>query len=666
MNVNKSYYAINSTMEGLAFHLGTAPFVSTPTATPNMSGWGTQFTFTVYFADADMDTNNILMWRSYDNTTWQFVNSTTASSSGTTLTLHQNFTCGEALAYPGRQIYFKFNTTDPFNYTAETTSVTSNLTFDNVTVSLNSSSSANVSMLNATATLIFRIYDSSNSTYPNGIGGLAWVAENGVSYRTLNCTTSSGYCTVSYKPNSSTSIIGTQYWWGVSNESCYEYQNSMAQALEVTNPINATGIYPYAVVNGSPANISVYVSGGYASVWANVTLPDANVSKLMLTNNANTSFSQTSLTGRYNVTFYANDSSGNLVNRTGYYFEAFAPVTLNLSVISSNSSGVNSSVTFYYRNESCSSNASANGSFTGQVASSILDILIRGYADRAEVVLRNVNISYQGSRIFGLDKHTSTSGYLITYGINNTYNFSGATVTLYYDDAGYSNESGLKLHKCDSYDFVARSCSGSWSDVTSNATQNTTGHYFTLNVTSFSGFSVDEYTETSPPTTPTGSYVTTGTGCTINWSCGSWSGCLPNGTQARVCKDLGTCKRSDKTETMNCTYISPASCFDRTLNENESDVDCGGPCPMPCEIGKHCAAASDCFSGFCDDGVCKAKPQAAPQGWQEPVQTGVSYALYTYVLWCADFAMLVLAFVLLLIVIRKMRKHRIQKDEAPS
>jgi hypothetical protein len=70
------------------------------------------------------------------------------------------------------------------------------------------------------------------------------------------------------------------------------------------------------------------------------------------------------------------------------------------------------------------------------------------------------------------------------------------------------------------------------------------------------------------------------------------------------------------------------------------------------------------MSGSCDDGICKAKPQAAPQGGQEPGQvTGISYAQYAYIFWCADFAMLVLAFVLLLVVIRKMKKYKTRNNE---
>ncbi|WP_437282022.1 hypothetical protein WME90_16115 [Sorangium sp. So ce375] len=46
------------------------------------------------------------------------------------------------------------------------------------------------------------------------------------------------------------------------------------------------------------------------------------------------------------------------------------------------------------------------------------------------------------------------------------------------------------------------------------------------------------------------------------------------------------------------------ACDDGTRNNEETDVDCGGSTCPQCEIAKACAAAEDCTSGFCADGVC--------------------------------------------------------------
>ena len=45
------------------------------------------------------------------------------------------------------------------------------------------------------------------------------------------------------------------------------------------------------------------------------------------------------------------------------------------------------------------------------------------------------------------------------------------------------------------------------------------------------------------------------------------------------------------------------SCSDGVLNQDESDVDCGGSCD-PCPTGRRCHADSDCASGYCRGGTC--------------------------------------------------------------
>lgn len=46
-------------------------------------------------------------------------------------------------------------------------------------------------------------------------------------------------------------------------------------------------------------------------------------------------------------------------------------------------------------------------------------------------------------------------------------------------------------------------------------------------------------------------------------------------------------------------------CFDGVRDDNESDVDCGGPCP-PCDPGMRCDDPSDCTSKSCNDHTCAA------------------------------------------------------------
>jgi len=49
--------------------------------------------------------------------------------------------------------------------------------------------------------------------------------------------------------------------------------------------------------------------------------------------------------------------------------------------------------------------------------------------------------------------------------------------------------------------------------------------------------------------------------------------------------------------------FSPPTCNDGLMNQNETDVDCGGECSS-CFAGAGCQQPEDCDSGLCENGVC--------------------------------------------------------------
>ncbi|MEB2310217.1 MAG: hypothetical protein OZ921_14525 [Sorangiineae bacterium] len=49
-----------------------------------------------------------------------------------------------------------------------------------------------------------------------------------------------------------------------------------------------------------------------------------------------------------------------------------------------------------------------------------------------------------------------------------------------------------------------------------------------------------------------------------------------------------------------------SSCYDGAQNGPESDVDCGGDCPL-CAVGSACRVARDCASGLCNASVCEER-----------------------------------------------------------
>ena len=308
-----------------------------------------------------------------------------------------------------------------------------------------------------------------------------------------------------------------------------------------TLQISSTTISPYAVINGS--NVTLSISANNAeSVWATITKPDSSQENLTLTNNANTNFTNTTLLNRYNVTFYANDSSGEIVSSILDYFETFEPITFNFTVIDFTGTGVNSSWDLLYRDEVVASSSSPTGNHSITIPNTPADLRFKDSTQRLQVILRNINVTIENNKQFGVEKHPQASGYLTTYAVNNTdnYAFTNSTIRIYYDDliGSITNEANLQLHKCDNYDFAERSCSGSWTDVTSSATQDTGSDFFEYLTTTFSGFSIKQYVA------PAGGGGRSVEVCVYDlnydWACGEWSGCTDN-VQIRVCKTRNNC-----------------------------------------------------------------------------------------------------------------------------
>jgi len=51
-----------------------------------------------------------------------------------------------------------------------------------------------------------------------------------------------------------------------------------------------------------------------------------------------------------------------------------------------------------------------------------------------------------------------------------------------------------------------------------------------------------------------------------------------------------------------CTdYNVSDTCFDGKMNNNETDVDCGGDICYPCKPGQPCKVDTDCFTDLCDN-----------------------------------------------------------------
>jgi hypothetical protein len=79
-----------------------------------------------------------------------------------------------------------------------------------------------------------------------------------------------------------------------------------------------------------------------------------------------------------------------------------------------------------------------------------------------------------------------------------------------------------------------------------------------------------------------------GGNCALGQTCASAADCLSG--------------RCDLVEDI-CT---DSTCFDGKWTPGETSVDCGGACPMQCQIGEGCQEDADCNSGFCNGQLCVA------------------------------------------------------------
>lgn len=100
--------------------------------------------------------------------------------------------------------------------------------------------------------------------------------------------------------------------------------------------------------------------------------------------------------------------------------------------------------------------------------------------------------------------------------------------------------------------------------------------------------------------------------CQRKWVCSPWGNCQPDGIQTRVCYDASKCDErrgvlfstnGKPNETQSCEYVP--QCDDNVLNQDETDVDCGGDICAKCPLNKRCQRDSDCMSDNCLSGICR-------------------------------------------------------------
>jgi len=426
-----------------------------------------------------------------------------------------------------------------------------------------------------------------NVTYPDSqLAGPSYVNTSWGDWTNFSCLSSN-------LMNQSRNLTEFDIFGCDSNITYFEYQiNGSCVFLPSIISYSAS---PGVLINGS--NVSLYIlSSDYYNLFAEITLPDSTVEFVSLTNDTNTTFENTSLIGTYSVVFYANNTNG-IVNSTSSFIVQ-EPIEFVIELINSNFSGINSTLNVYYQNGTIASNQSLVGNYSLNLPSYLFGLEYISYNNQLKTLLREVNISLDNNKSFGLDNLlTPTSGYLITYGVKNLDNisFTNLTLTIYYGNLSFSNEDNLRFDKCDDWNFSTQVCNGSWNDITSLALQDKTNNYFEVTLTNLSGFSIREVISSS-----SGSGGGGGGSCISNWNCSVWSNCTL-GKQTRNCtKEKTYCYIDLNTkpdEIRSCTIKNNTASVP-IIPENKSELDLPSNNLEPEEISKN-AKDSCCLLGTC-------------------------------------------------------------------
>ena len=124
--------------------------------------------------------------------------------------------------------------------------------------------------------------------------------------------------------------------------------------------------------------------------------------------------------------------------------------------------------------------------------------------------------------------------------------------------------------------------------------------------------------------------------CMLDPSCIDCTDSVQNGDETDVdcggscppCPDGDNCLTDTDCENGFCITVAPPfvcatpNCSDGFVNQDETDVDCGGVTCPGCPGGSACNVDSDCLSGFCIAGIC-AEPGTCNDGVQNQNETDV-------------------------------------------
>ncbi|MBI4175596.1 MAG: FixH family protein, partial [Candidatus Aenigmarchaeota archaeon] len=253
MNTTANFHNSSFITRENALQLRERPQLTLNNVNVSVAGWGENITFNVTVRDPDSgDSVNVTLWRSFDGNSYTPVDSQTCSSctSETNLNFYKMFVCGDFTSGP--LIYFKFNATDSYSLTNETSVKNWTTERDDVAVTLITGSGVTINRTGSSTSLFsVRIRDTDNGSFlaDNGNGSI-WVTTNGVNFDagTQNFTNATGHLNLYFDPTCSYAA-GTELWRGGTNQdACYKDANlSSSQTFTVLGQLKVNLLQPAAL-----------------------------------------------------------------------------------------------------------------------------------------------------------------------------------------------------------------------------------------------------------------------------------------------------------------------------------------------------------------------------------------------------------------------------------
>ncbi|MCK5594204.1 MAG: hypothetical protein KAI18_03095, partial [Candidatus Aenigmarchaeota archaeon] len=264
-DVSKEFFVSNMTSGDDRFFLGVTPQLESLSVSPEVGGWGENHQFNVRLTSFDLATNNVSLWKSFDNVSWDLVNwQTVIMPIGQWVQFNERFTCNDYITPPSGVNYYKIISENVFGFSSETPVYNYTLDYDNITVVITPASNDTVRRLGVTdAFLEARIYDTDYGVYQNDTDANIWVTTDGNQFSfNESCSSIDGYCGIDYDPVCD-SDAGLQKWKLEVYDSCYQNINSTNVTLSIIGQLysNVVNPLPDDILNlNTTANLNTTVT----------------------------------------------------------------------------------------------------------------------------------------------------------------------------------------------------------------------------------------------------------------------------------------------------------------------------------------------------------------------------------------------------------------------